>query len=40
LRPAPLRLAAHAVMRLGGALAPDRMMRQFDWLYTHDVTKV
>lgn len=38
IRPAPLRLAAHTVMRLGGALAPDRMMRQFDWLYTHDVT--
>ena len=38
LRPAPLRLAAHTVMRLGGLLAPDRMMRQFDWLYTHDVT--
>lgn len=35
---APLRLAAHAVMRLGGQLAPDRMMRQFDWLYAHDVT--
>lgn len=35
---APLRLAAHTVMRLGGQLAPDRMMRQFDWLYTHDVT--
>lgn len=38
IRPAPLRFAAHAVMRLGGTLAPDRMMRQFDWLYTHDVT--
>lgn len=35
---APLRLAAHTVMRLGGQLAPDRMMRQFDWLYAHDVT--
>ncbi len=35
---APLRLAAHAVMRLGGAVAPDRMMRQFSWLYDHDVT--
>jgi len=38
IRPAPLRRAAHMVMRLGGQLAPDRMMRQFDWLYTHDVT--
>jgi salicylate hydroxylase len=34
----PLRLAAHTAMRLGGKLAPMRMMRQFDWLYTHDVT--
>lgn len=38
IRPAPLRRAAHTVMRLGGHFAPDRMMRQFDWLYTHDVT--
>jgi len=35
---APLRLAAHTAMRLGGKLAPVRMMRQFDWLYAHDVT--
>ncbi len=34
----PLRLAAHTAMRLGGALAPRRMMQQFDWLYGHDVT--
>lgn len=34
----PLRMAAHAVMRLGGAVAPDRMMKQFSWLYDHDVT--
>jgi salicylate hydroxylase len=38
IRSAPLRMAAHTVMRLGGQLAPDRMMRQFDWLYAHDVT--
>lgn len=38
IRPAPLRRAAHTVMRLGGHFAPDCMMRQFDWLYTHDVT--
>ena len=36
---APLRMAANAVMRIGGAVAPDRMMRQFAWLYDHDVTK-
>ncbi|SEK51143.1 salicylate hydroxylase [Roseovarius azorensis] len=36
---APLRWAAHAALRTGGALAPERMMRQFDWLYGHDVTR-
>ncbi len=35
----PLRWAAHTALRVGGALAPDRMMRQFDWLYGHDVTR-
>lgn len=38
LRPAPLRGAAHLALRLGGALAPGRMVRQFDWIYRHDVT--
>jgi salicylate hydroxylase len=35
----PLRWAAHTALRAGGALAPTRMMRQFDWLYGHDVTR-
>lgn len=39
LRAAPLRGAAHLAMRLGARIAPTRMMRQFDWLYTHDVTQ-
>ena len=34
----PLRLAAHTALRMGGAVAPNRMMRQFDWIYGHDVT--
>lgn len=34
----PLRWAAHTALRAGGTFAPDRMMRQFDWLYGHDVT--
>ncbi len=34
----PLRWAAQNALRLGGWLAPVRMMRQFDWLYAHDVT--
>ncbi|WP_120501563.1 FAD-dependent monooxygenase [Roseovarius sp. EL26] len=35
----PLRWAAHSAMRLGGSLVPDKMLHQFDWLYSHDVTK-
>lgn len=35
----PLRWAAHTALRIGGTLAPMRMMRQFDWLYDHDVTR-
>ncbi len=35
----PLRWAAHTAMRIGGAVAPERMARQFDWIYTHDVTR-
>jgi len=38
LRPGPVRAAAHMALRLGGALAPGRMVHQFDWLYGHDVT--
>jgi len=34
----PLRFAAHCALRFGGALAPARMLGQFDWLYRHDVT--
>jgi salicylate hydroxylase len=35
----PLRWAAHTALRAGGRIAPVRMMRQFDWLYGHDVTR-
>ena len=35
----PLQAAAHAVMWLGGAIAPQRMIGQFDWLYGYDVTR-
>lgn len=34
----PLRWAAHSVLRAGGRFAPERMMRQFDWIYGYDVT--
>lgn len=35
----PLRLAAHTALRLGGRLAPSHMLRKFDWLYNHNVTR-
>ncbi len=38
LRFPPLRFAAHMALRAGGALAPAKMMHQFDWIYAHDVT--
>ncbi|QBF31565.1 FAD-dependent oxidoreductase [Thalassococcus sp. S3] len=38
LRFGPLRRAAHLALSLGGRVAPARVVRQFDWLYRHDVT--
>ncbi|WP_246162113.1 FAD-dependent monooxygenase [Roseovarius faecimaris] len=35
----PLRFAAHTALRLGGMLAPMQILRKFDWLYNHDVTR-
>ncbi|MFN3970768.1 MAG: FAD-dependent monooxygenase [Gemmobacter sp.] len=35
---APWRGIAHLGLRAAGALAPERMIRRFDWLYDHDVT--
>ena len=35
----PVRAAAHTALRIGSRIAPGMMMRQFDWLYRHDVTK-
>jgi len=37
LRFPPLRMAAHAVLRVGGALAPAAAIRRYGWLYGHDV---
>lgn len=34
----PLRLAAHTAMRIGGSIAPQLALKQFDWLYREDVT--
>ena len=39
LRNPALRAAAHTALRLGGALAPAKMLRRFDWIYRHDVTR-
>ncbi|MDA7428896.1 FAD-dependent oxidoreductase [Primorskyibacter aestuariivivens] len=39
LRPGPFRFAAHAALRLGARIAPDRLLGQFDWLYGYDVTR-
>ena len=38
LRFPPLRAAAHLGLSLAGRLAPERMLRRFDWIYGHDVT--
>jgi salicylate hydroxylase len=37
LRP-PFNWPAHQILKLGGRLAPGRMVGQFDWIYRHDVT--
>lgn len=35
---APLSWPAHHILKLGGRIAPERMVGQFDWIYRHDVT--
>lgn len=37
--PPPIAPVAHAVMRLGGVIAPKAPLRRFDWIYRHDVTR-
>lgn len=39
LRSAPVRGVAQLALRLGGTVAPAAMLRQFDWIYAHDVTQ-
>ncbi len=36
---APMSWPAHQILKLGGRLAPQRMVAQFDWIYRHDVTR-
>ncbi len=40
LRHPLVRLVAHSALRLTGAAFPSLSLRQFDWIYRHDVTKV
>ncbi|MCB1394798.1 MAG: FAD-dependent monooxygenase [Rhodobacter sp.] len=37
LRP-PVAPLAHAILRMGGAVAPGAALRRFAWIYDHDVT--
>ena len=39
LRAGPTRWAAHTALSLGSRLAPGLLMKQFDWIYRHDVTR-
>ena len=39
LAPPALRFVAHTGMRIAGRVSPERMLKRFDWLYGHDVTK-
>lgn len=39
LHPGALRWAAHRALSLGSHIAPGAMMRQFNWIYGHDVTQ-
>ena len=39
LRNRMVRGAAHVALSIGCRLAPGAMMRQFDWIYSHDVTR-
>lgn len=34
------RTAGHLALKLVGAVAPDLMLRRFDWIYRHDVTRL
>lgn len=39
LRNPLVRGVAHGVLRIGGKLAPGQMLHQYDWIYSHDVTR-
>ena len=34
-----LRSLAHSILGAGSRIAPHRLVRQFDWIYAHDVTR-
>jgi len=35
----PVRMAAHAALRLGSTVAPSMALKKFDWIYGYDVTQ-
>ncbi len=35
----PVRMAAHAALKLGSTVAPAMALKKFDWIYGHDVTQ-
>ena len=39
LRNPALRALAHTALRTGGTLFPSQPLKQFAWLYDHDVTQ-
>ncbi len=39
LRHPAIRLAAHSLLRVAGAVAPAQMLNRFDWIYGYDVTE-
>lgn len=36
----PLRAAAHGVLKLGAAFAPERLLGRFDWIYGYDAPAI
>lgn len=40
LAPGPIRSLAHGALRAVNAISPDMALRQFDWVYSADVTQV